>query len=226
MNIFFDDRCLILLKPGDLFNGHVLVPGSAEEIKQIIIDFDSDTSYSCLALSSPDYKKLKREFKSIFTIVQAAGGVVMNEEGEILFIHRRGKWDFPKGKIEPNNKERKKKEGGQRRKGERRRWKEENQKSEAIREVKEETGIAEVRIIKKIKSTYHVFHDGGILMLKKNHWFEMFAPKDQLLVPQVEEDIRYVRWFRPEELPVVLENTFGSLKEMIEKYCSSSLPLP
>lgn len=226
MNIFFDDRCLRLLKPGELFNGQILVPGSAEELKQIIIDFDSDTSYSCLALSSPDYKKLKREIKSLFTIVQAAGGVIMNEEGEILFIHRRGTWDLPKGKIEMKEEGRRKKEQGRRNNEEGTRKKEENRKSEAIREVKEETGITKVKIIRKIKPTYHVYHDGETLMLKKSHWFEMFAPKDQPLVPQVEEDIRYVRWFRPEELPIVLENTFGSLKEMIEKYYPSLPPLP
>ena len=54
-------------------------------------------------------------------------------------------------------------------------------------------------------------------MLKKSYWFEMTAPKDQKLVPQLEEDIRFVRWFLPEDLGIVLKNTFGSLREMVEE---------
>ena len=36
----------------------------------------------------------------MFKVVEAAGGVVSNKNGEILFIRRMGKWDLPKGKIE------------------------------------------------------------------------------------------------------------------------------
>ena len=45
--------------------------------------------------------KVKEYIKSVFTIVKAGGGVV--EKGdEILLIHRLGKWDLPKGKLERN----------------------------------------------------------------------------------------------------------------------------
>ena len=39
--------------------------------------------------------------KSLFEIIKAAGGLVVNETGEVLFIHRRGYWDLPKGKRDP-----------------------------------------------------------------------------------------------------------------------------
>ncbi|MFM8758223.1 MAG: NUDIX domain-containing protein, partial [Methylophilaceae bacterium] len=32
----------------------------------------------------------------------AAGGLVENELGQVLMIFRRGKWDLPKGKLDPN----------------------------------------------------------------------------------------------------------------------------
>ncbi|TAE62283.1 MAG: NUDIX domain-containing protein, partial [Bacteroidetes bacterium] len=34
------------------------------------------------------------------TILEAAGGVVTNEAGEVLWIFRRGFWDLPKGKLD------------------------------------------------------------------------------------------------------------------------------
>ncbi|QQS63451.1 MAG: NUDIX domain-containing protein [Chitinophagaceae bacterium] len=54
-----------------------------------------------------------------FKIVEAAGGIVQNENKEILFIYRRNKWDLPKGKIE----------------------KKELPENAAAREIEEETGI-------------------------------------------------------------------------------------
>jgi len=208
MKIFFDDRCLVLLKPDEELEGQIVVSGSVAELKQSIRDFEKNAALPLLGLFSPDYKQLKRDVKALFTVVEAAGGVVKNEEGEILFIHRRGRWDLPKGKInyelKIKNYEFKKPQSE---------WR----KSEAVREVREETGIGEVKVIRKMKPTYHVYHEKGALMLKKSFWFEMSAPKAQKLVPQLEEDIRYVRWFKPEELETVLENTFGSLREMIER---------
>ena len=56
--------------------------------------------------------------KSI-TLIEAAGGLVINRKGEYLFIYRNDKWDLPKGKLE---------------KGERKR-------QGAVREVEEECGI-------------------------------------------------------------------------------------
>ena len=32
--------------------------------------------------------------------VKAAGGLVMNKEGKLLFIYRKGIWDLPKGKVD------------------------------------------------------------------------------------------------------------------------------
>ena len=223
MKIFFDDRCLLLLKPDVAFAGQIVVPGSTEELKRVIRDFEKNEGLQMLALSAPDYKQLKRDVKSLFTIIEAAGGVVRNEVGEILFIHRRGRWDLPKGKINCQLRTGAKRSSAEPirneelgiKKSEKRTANNEWRKSEAVREVKEETGIRKVKVIRKLKPTYHVYKEKRKPMLKKSYWFEMIAPKDQKLVPQIEEDIRYVRWFSPGELDTVLENTFGSLREMI-----------
>ena len=220
MKIFIDDRMLRLLKPDEVYEGQVVLPGSLRELRSIVMDFEKDSSVQELGLSSPDYKKLKKEVKSLFTVVKAAGGLVRNEQGEILFIYRRGRWDLPKGKMDiegrrTRDERRRTKDEGRRKKDEGRRTNFEFRISEAIREVKEETGLEKVEVVRKLKPTYHVYKEKRKPLLKKTWWFEMFAPDDQPLTPQTEEDILYARWFQPEELSNVLENTFASLMEMI-----------
>jgi 8-oxo-dGTP pyrophosphatase MutT (NUDIX family) len=62
------------------------------------------------------------------TIV-AAGGLVFNENKELLMIYRRSKWDLPKGKLD---------EG-------------ETIEECAIREVEEETGVQQIILGKLIQ---------------------------------------------------------------------------
>ena len=159
-----------------------------------------------------DDKTVIEEFVSCFTVVPAAGGIVKNERGEILFIYRRGKWDLPKGKVEG----RRMKDEGRGTKDEGRISNFEFRISEAIREVKEETGLQKVEPVRELTPTYHIYHEKGKQVLKETYWFEMVALGDQELAPQTEEEITEVRWFKTDELDVVLENTFESLKEMIE----------
>src|SRR5262249_54871554 len=47
---------------------------------------------------------LKKSIWKKFTIVQAGGGLVINEQEQGLFIFRRGKWDLPKGKLDKGEK--------------------------------------------------------------------------------------------------------------------------
>src|SRR3569833_145078 len=61
---------------------------------------------------------LKKVTRSI-TLIEAAGGVVENDKGDLLFIYRNIKWDLPKGKLEIG----------------------EMKKVGAVREVEEECGI-------------------------------------------------------------------------------------
>jgi len=67
---------------------------------------------------NPDTDVMLDTVKSYFSILVAAGGLITNQEEEILLMFRRGKWDLPKGKQD---------EG-------------ENLEACALREVEEETG--------------------------------------------------------------------------------------
>jgi len=143
---------------------------------------------------NPNAKLLTELFLSMFTIIDAAGGLVRNENGLWLFIYRNGKWDLPKGKIEKGEKI----------------------KTAAIREVEEECGISKLKIVKELPSTYHIYSLEEKTVLKRTYWFEMTCADASPLVPQTEEGITDVKWFNLEEVQQALKNTYGSIKEVVK----------
>jgi 8-oxo-dGTP pyrophosphatase MutT (NUDIX family) len=134
-----------------------------------------------------------QRFAQDYTLIHAAGGIVSNEEEEILMIYRLGYWDFPKGKVEAG----------------------EDWETAAMREVEEETGLRDIRIARPYPNTYHTYtlHDTPIL--KITHWYEMHAPK-QLLTPQTEEDIAQAVWVARAEVTKRLKDSYPSLKGLWE----------
>jgi ADP-ribose pyrophosphatase YjhB (NUDIX family) len=125
--------------------------------------------------------------------VQAAGGLVENEKGEILFIFRRGKWDLPKGKLDPG----------------------ETLESCSLREVREETGVGQLELKKFLLVTKHEYEESGLFILKETHWWLMKTNSHQQLKPQAEEDITGVKWMSPADFKIVLQNTYPSILEVL-----------
>lgn len=130
-----------------------------------------------------------------FHQVSAAGGLVVNGNGEILMIFRRGKWDLPKGKLEKN----------------------EALELCAERETKEETGLEELIFQRFLLSTYHTYADKKQLILKETHWFLFKAPGVQQLIPQTEEDISLAEWVDPANLSRYTANTFKLIKDVLKE---------
>lgn len=134
-------------------------------------------------------------FKSMFKIIEAAGGLVKNSEDKYLFIFRKGKWDLPKGKIDKG----------------------ESIRDAAIREVEEECGIEQLSIVKEIPPTYHTYYIGDKHVLKPTYWFEMNCSDTSELVPQEEEGITEVRWLSRKDLSMVRENTYASILDVFSE---------
>ena len=132
-------------------------------------------------------------FAQDYTLIHAAGGIVSNENDEVLMIFRLGYWDFPKGKVEAG----------------------EDWETAAVREVEEETGLHNIRIIRPYHNTYHTYilHDTPIL--KITHWYEMKATK-QSLTPQTEEDIAQAVWVPYNEVADHLKESYPSLRDLFE----------
>jgi 8-oxo-dGTP pyrophosphatase MutT (NUDIX family) len=128
--------------------------------------------------------------------IEAAGGLVKNDKGEYLLIHRRGRWDLPKGKLE----------------------KKESVENAAIREVEEECGITGVNIVKPLISTYHTYPVKNGLALKKTTWFEMLYTGRSQPKPQTEEDINEVKWVPARQLEPYLNDSFPAIRDVFTYY--------
>jgi len=150
-----------------------------------------------LTIYHPNIEFLWNEFSNLFTIIEAAGGLVQNPAKEILFIFRLDKWDLPKGKIEIGEKI----------------------EEAALREVEEECGIKKVEIGKFCSTTYHIYKDEEKAdILKITHWFHMKSNALNLK-PQLDEAITKAEWKNEEQVEIALQNTYPNVKILIEKFC-------
>ena len=134
------------------------------------------------------------QFKRHFIYIEAAGGLVVNEEHEILTMFRRGMNDLPKGKCEQD----------------------ESVEQTALREVEEECGVQNLVLDSLITATYHIYPYKGSYALKKTWWYNMHAPK-QSLQPETAEDITAVDWLPVEQIDEFTVNTYPTLVEVLEK---------
>ena len=142
-----------------------------------------------------DVEKNWKRFVKQFKIIEAAGGVVLNQQDEWLFIHRLGKWDLPKGKLEKGEKP----------------------KEAATREVSEECGIPEPAIVAHITDSYHVYPLNGKRILKRTYWYLMRSTAHTGLVAQAEEGITDVRWVNKFQVAVVAADSYGSIRQVIDR---------
>ena len=132
--------------------------------------------------------------KDLYAPIDAGGGIAYNEDGAILMIFRRGKWDLPKGKRD---------EG-------------ETMEECALREVREETGIKNLTLDTKICDTYHVYAQNNELMLKRTSWYKMKASVTEKLKPQKEENIIEARWVSEKDLAPLALKTYEAVREVLK----------
>ena len=135
-------------------------------------------------------------YKKDKLIVEAAGGMVLNENRELLMMFRRGLWDMPKGKLDKG----------------------ETLEECALREVSEETGLTGLTLVNKLQTTYHTYIYKGKLTLKPSHWYLMTYRGNGKFIPQTEEYITEVVWADKKRAKVLAQNAYPSIREMLEKY--------
>lgn len=167
---------------------------------EIALDLLENTSVKELNVFGENIDEIWKEFQSLFRIIEAAGGIVNNPEGDILFIKRLGKWDLPKGKMEKG----------------------ESREESAVREIEEETGLKDVELIKPINTTYHIYVErNGEKILKCTHWFEMNFNGEDTSKPQIEEGITEVAWKNTAQIEnEVFPSTFKNIKLIIKEFWS------
>lgn len=139
---------------------------------------------------------LKKRVLPAFTRIDAAGGLILSPSQHYLFILRNGFWDLPKGKVEAG----------------------ETLAQAALREVKEETGIEEVEIVRELTTTWHTYYMAGQTkpILKKTRWFLMRAAQESKLVPQIEEGIVGAYWLPYEDAVEIIPNAYRSVAQVFK----------
>jgi 8-oxo-dGTP pyrophosphatase MutT (NUDIX family) len=164
-------------------------------LEEAIQEMEEDESHPGFTFLTANPGVAWQLFISYCTLIEASGGLVMNEKSEYLIIFRKGKYDLPKGKMDYD----------------------ETPEECGIREVKEECGIDDIKIIHPLEKSFHTYMQKSKRMLKKTNWYLMKAP-DQKLIPQAEEDIHKAEWMtKTEILTVALANTYSSIESLLRK---------
>ena len=108
--------------------------------------------------------------------ITAGGGYVaclLDDAVTLLVIFRRGVWDLPKGKQDPG----------------------EVPEACAVREVREEIGIDDLRTVRALGTTHHGYARNDRYEVKTTHWFLMRTP-ERAFKPERREGIERVAWAR------------------------------
>jgi len=194
-NFEFDPRQEPITK-AKLINHVWIKQASVDDLNAILdlVNTKVPTNLLSLDVTVEDYEGVKAFLENKFKIVKAAGGLVKKKD-RCLMIYRMKKWDLPKGK----------KESGER------------YRQTAEREVEEECNI-DVKVGKKICTTWHTYTMNRNSMLKKTRWYLMDLVDDSRSKPSLEEDIEELRWMTQKEVYHALENSYNSIRFVFEEY--------
>ena len=183
--IYINDRLLILMSETELSTistdqKSLIMPykGLKKSLFQYMEILEKSSRFEQVILFAADLGLMYDDLKSLLNWVPAAGGIIHNQEKKILMIFRKGLWDLPKGKLDPN----------------------EDFPTAGLRECQEETGLNALQLKTKAGTTWHIYRDKkGLRCLKKTKWYHLNLVKDQIPVPQAEENITDIQWFTIED---------------------------
>ena len=196
---FINDKPLIITEEANIPERFGNLPVSAytgaESLMQLVRKIEEINEIGAV-LTSSDANGVFNLLKSNFTTIHAGGGIVFNDNNELLLMKRIGKWDLPKGKIDPG----------------------ETAEEGALREVEEECGINRLRIKNFFENSYHTYKLQGHRFLKITHWYTMNTGFTGELVPQEEENITEVKWVNFESLNLETLDTYESIREILMQY--------
>ena len=127
--------------------------------------------------------------------VEAAGGVVQSEQGEVVMIRRSERWDLPKGHREQG----------------------ETMEQCAAREAEEETGVKVESVERLLATTLHAYNIYGGWELKLTAWYDMKAHRVELQ-PQGEEGIVAAEWVAGDDIEHRIKDSFPTIKQVFAAF--------
>lgn len=194
--IYFNTHFVILSDGKNTkFSGETYICNNKTEILHIITTYIEHANTD-IAILFEDFETLCAEFKKHFRYIEAAGGLVANERGEVLCIYRNNVWDLPKGKAEQG----------------------ETTEQTAVREVCEETGLQMVQCDAYLCSTWHTYPHPKGTVLKQTYWYTMHSSLQQVLTPQTIEGITNIEWIPVDNLHTIIAETYASIRDVFEEY--------
>jgi len=187
------------------FKGHTcLLNLTLDHMAKIIEELHkkNETDFHSLYIIVDNKKAFKQKIISLYSLVEAAGGLVQNSEGQFLWIYRLGKWDLPKGKLEKN----------------------ESFKFAAVREVEEECNV-KAELQAKLCTTYHTYTHKNQRVLKRTKWYMMHTSQKGKLIPQAEENIEKVEWLTKTQMSKnAITDTYSSIRYVIQRFSMLQIP--
>ena len=192
--VFVNQKDIILTSTAPKGKGVKVLPLKSTPFKNIIRIIRT-TRVKRLYLMHDNPKKLLSGFKKKLPVTIAAGGVLQHEEGKLLFIYRKKRWDLPKGRVDKG----------------------ETLEGAAKREVKEETGVKKIKVGKPAGVTYHVFKRNNRYQLKETHWFFMKTSYEGVLTPEIKEDITKATWKNKSKTAKAIKNTYPNIEDLFDK---------
>ncbi len=198
--IYYNNKPLILTNDAQSYiqhhkiaEGYLLLKGAFKRNFRLAIEHLSRFRTLGVLIEDISPEALQEELHSIYTPIDAGGGIVLNEKGNVLMIYRRGKWDLPKGKRDDG----------------------EDIAECALREVSEETGLQQLQLKEKVCDTYHIYNQHGEQLLKRTAWYHMLASEKEKLAPQQEENILEARWIAKQDLKPIVFKSYEAIKEVL-----------
>ena len=185
INIYFGERVIHLTDENKEYYSRY---NNRKDLRQLIEKF-AQSDHPELYIYDDGLNDLYKNFRTCFTYIEAAGGIVNNSDDKILIIKAEDTWQLPKGKVESD----------------------ESFEEAACREVSEECGIHTPIIVKQLPSTFHTYKKNDVFYLKRTYWFKMVYKGEEQLVPQEKENITDARWIAKSDIFDVLKNTYKSL---------------
>jgi len=127
----------------------------------------------------------------------SSGGVIYRSKPNVLEVllikDSYGNWGFPKGHVEAD----------------------ESLAEAALRECREETGLARLRVVASLGSTDWYFRAGKNLVHKFCDYFLLEGVLDEVARPQTGEGIQACVWMSPEE---ALERiTYANARQVLSR---------
>lgn len=194
-NLYFADKTLCFTDEEAAGEDFAVELGAGESISRTkVLNFLEN--HNRLVVRTPDPERAEALFAREFQPVEAAGGVVVDAEGRWLLIHRNGRWDLPKGHVEPG----------------------ESVADCAVRETAEETGVAGAEVERFLCRTRHAYCLYGRWELKTTHWFRMRTTgAGAVTAPQREEGIDRAAWLAPAEVEALKPGMFPTILRVLER---------